>query len=546
MKLSKVLSLLLVIVMVFTIACAEVQSPAHVEELIIGTCSSMEPCSMMAEGGVFGHMNYTGFCAGTFLTRDENLQIQPYIMTDWEVSEDSKEMLCTFATDKGILWHDGVPLSMDDIEFTLNFCKDNDDVNYLQSVTGYEVVSDTQIRFFFETPRAYWTLCIMAIWQRVFPKHIWENIEDPENYTGDDRLIGCGTYKLTNIDMDASTFTYEAAAETFIDREITVDKVIVRSYGSQDALVMALCNGEVDAMFDYSAPIESSMLSTISNVENLNIGESSDLGNYMLEFGFKQYPTNDINFRKAVSKALNYPLLAALLTGEDGQVAGTGILPPSALGFDASLPMNEQDVESAKAILDEAGFVDADGDGFRETPDGEAMDIMISPCVHVFASTALLEPMLTRAAEIIQANLKDIGIKTTIDEECIRNRDYSRQLRKDGTYELLLIRPSMGINLARTAYSLILDDEVSGIAYGSCLEPDISEVYLSLMSATNAEEYNAAVEKLQNMNNDNVYGIGLGWGKCYFPYRTDKYDGWINGSSWGAVNSQTWYNLYTK
>ena len=45
---------------------------------------------------------------------------------------------------------------------------------------------------------------------------------------------------------------YEAVGETYMGRALTVRSVTVRSYDSQDALVMALRTGEVDAMYDYT------------------------------------------------------------------------------------------------------------------------------------------------------------------------------------------------------------------------------------------------------------------------------------------------------
>ena len=59
---------------------------------------------------------------------------------------------------------------------------------------------------------------------------------------------------------------YEAVGETYMGRALTVRSVTVRSYDSQDALVMALRTGEVDAMYDYSNPISPTMLPSISGV----------------------------------------------------------------------------------------------------------------------------------------------------------------------------------------------------------------------------------------------------------------------------------------
>ena len=52
--------------------------------------------------------------------------------------------------------------------------------------------------------------------------------------------------------------------------------------------------------------------------------------------------------------------------------------------------------------------------------------------------------------------------------------------------------------------------------------------------------------KLQAVNAEQVVGIALCWDKAYFPYRTDKYEGWVNFPGFGVINNQTWYTLHTR
>ena len=43
---------------------------------------------------------------------------------------------------------------------------------------------------------------------------------------------------------------------------------------------------------------------------------------------------------------------------------------------------------------------------------------------------------------------------------------------------------------------------------------------------------------------EEVIGIALCWDTAYYPYRTDKYEGWTNFPGWGVINCETWYNLH--
>ena len=183
-------------------------------------------------------------------------------------------------------------------------------------------------------------------------------------------------------------------------RALTVRSVTVRSYDSQDALVMALRTGEVDAMYDYSNPISPTMLPSISGVDGVDPGKGMNMGLFEILFGFQKQPTDDLEFRRAVRYALNYELLATTIGGEDGQVPGEGIISPAGIGYDDSLPKLVQDQEQAKAILEAAGYVDTDGDGWRERPDGTPMDVLVTPQYN-----ATKAALYQRIAEIIVTNL---------------------------------------------------------------------------------------------------------------------------------------------
>ncbi|MFQ7453907.1 MAG: hypothetical protein ACLRNQ_23825 [Flavonifractor plautii] len=52
-------------------------SAGVVEELKIGICKEVTPRTLASESGSFGRMNYNAFCAGTWLVRDENNEMQP-------------------------------------------------------------------------------------------------------------------------------------------------------------------------------------------------------------------------------------------------------------------------------------------------------------------------------------------------------------------------------------------------------------------------------------------------------------------------------------
>ena len=547
----KLLSALLALTMVacFTVTSAtnvvmaaetkEESNQKHVEVLRIGTTRAADAFNIMTEDGSYGKMNYNSFCAAPFIQRGADGALEPFIMTDWEISDDQTEVLATFATDQGITWHDGTPLTIDDIIFTFEYLINVKQSGYINGMTSVEKVDDKTLKLHFDGPVAFGVLSSMAKFTYVYPKHIWENVEDYQTYTGEDARIGCGPYKVSNVDEEAQVVTYEKAADTYMGREITVDKVELRTYDSHDSLVMAIKNGELDAMYDYSNSLDASMQPSLVDVEGMDPGMSTNTGNFQLVFGFNEEPTKDLAFRQAVSKALDYKLLATSIGGKDGEIASTGIISPVVQGFDAELPKNEQDVEAAKEILEEAGYEDTDGDGMRELPNGEPMDVLVTPQYNDTRAA-----LYGRISEIIIQNLGDIGVKATLDEKSVRNQDYCTEFRKSGKYELYVGYTSPGVATFDSAFMYMVPNPNN--PWGTCTIEEFNETYKKMTGAGSQEEYNEHIKTLQKMAAENVIGIGLCWDKAYFPYRTDKIEGWVNFPGFGAINAETWYSLHEK
>ena len=481
---KRLASLLLAGVLLLTAACSS-QAPTEtqtgvdetdpaqtqaassvVEELRIGTTASIDGTNVMTENGIFGKLNYNAVVTAPFVVTDENGEVQPYFMTDWTLSEDMNTITASFATDQGITWHDGEPVTMDDVVFTFQYLIDRQS-SYCSGLVGVEAVDDTTAVLTLTDGKGFTMLNSMANFVTLRPEHVWSKVEgEYAEYTGEDAAIGCGPYRLTDVDQEAQIMTLEAVGDTYMGQELTVQKLVVRTYDSHDALVMALRNGEVDAMYDYSNSLNATMVDSITGIEALAPGMSDNPGNYQLVFGFNKQPTDDLIFRQAVRAALDYELLRVTIGGENGQIPHTGIIAPPNKGFDDSLPQLEQDVDEANALLDQGGYLDVNGDGWREMPDGSEMNVLITPQYNQTRQALYL-----RIAEVLQANLAEIGVQTTLDDESVRNSDHATEVRKQGTYELYIGYTSPGVAMYDTAFMYMIGNNGNN-PWGTCLIPE--------------------------------------------------------------------------
>ena len=110
-------------------------------------------------------------------------------------------------------------------------------------------------------------------------------------------------------------------------------------------------------------------------------------------------------------------------------------------------------MDEANALLDEGGYVDADGDGWRDMPDGSELNVLITPQYNKTRQALYL-----RIAEVLKTNLEAVGVQTTMDEESVRNSDHATEVRKQGTYELYIGYTSPGVAMYDTAFMYMIGD----------------------------------------------------------------------------------------
>ncbi|MFQ7453904.1 MAG: ABC transporter substrate-binding protein [Flavonifractor plautii] len=511
-------------------------SVAYVEELRIGTTAAIDGANVMTENGIFGKLNYNAVVTAPFVVTDENGKVQPFFMTGWELSGDLNTITATFATDQGLTWHDGEPVTMDDVVFTFQYLIDRKS-SYCSGLTGVEAVNETTATLTLTDGKAFTMLNSMANFVTLRPEHVWSKVEgEYAEYTGEDAAIGCGPYKLTGVDEEAQSMTLEAVSDTYMGQELTVRKLTVRTYDSHDALVMALRSGEVDAMYDYSNSLNATMVDSITGVEGLDPGMSDNPGNYQLVFGFNEQPTDDLIFRKAVRAALDYESLRVTIGGEDGQIPHAGIVAPPIRALTARCPSwlrtwTKPTPCWMRAVM---WMLTATAGGI--CPTASELNVLITPQYNKTRQALYL-----RIAEVLKTNLEAVGVQTTMDEESVRNSDHATEVRKQGTYELYIGYTSPGVAMYDTAFMYMIGDNDNN-RWGTCLLPEFVAAYEAKKTVSSYEAYNAAMKELQALADEQVVGLALCWDKAYFPYRTDHYEGWTNFPGWGVINYKTWFS----
>ena len=210
--------------------------------------------------------------------------------------------------------------------------------------------------------------------------------------------------------------------EYYWDGEVPLDKVTLKCIDDQTTRSMALQTDEVQIVY---------------NLKTENLADFEDSGEYNIQqleslrstyaFMNQNGVLGDKALRQAVIRGLDKETYCDTLL-EGGATAGKAPVPPTLdFGFDELKDENAYDPDGAKALLEEAGYKDTDGDGFVETPSGEKLELNFV----IYTSREELNVY----AQAAQASLKDIGINVklnTVSYETLLD------MRDSGEFDMLI------------------------------------------------------------------------------------------------------------
>ena len=210
--------------------------------------------------------------------------------------------------------------------------------------------------------------------------------------------------------------------EYYWNGEVPLDKVTLKCVDDQTTRSMALQMGEIDIAYN----LKTENLVEFEGNDDIEVQELESLRS-TYAFMNQNGPLGDITLRQALLRGLDKETYCSnLLSG--GATAGKAPVPPTLdFGFDELKDENSYDPESAKALLAEGGYVDVDGDGFVEMPDGSKLELEFV----IYTS----REELGIYAQAAQSSLKEIGINVklnTVSYETLLD------MRDSGQYDLLI------------------------------------------------------------------------------------------------------------
>lgn len=238
-------------------------------------------------------------------------------------------------------------------------------------------------------------------------------IVDVDSGVADKIVVGTGAYRAvkvtdTQIDLVANENYWGAVKPK-------LDKIIVKSITDGDTLTMAMQNGELDAV----QGLPYSSLKLFGDGYKISQADTSRV--YQIAFNFKTPALQDVNVRRAISMAIDKENFCKVLLDGNGTPA-IGAFPANLTFGGDKVHATTYDLDGAKKLLADAGWIDTDGDGYIDK-DGKILEL------NYLTYTSRQElPLL---AESAQASLKKIGVKVNVNAT-----DNYKTFLKNGDYDL--------------------------------------------------------------------------------------------------------------
>ena len=364
------------------------------------------------------------------LKYDKNLDIEGELAESWQVSADQKTI--TFKLKPNLKWADGKPLTSADVLWTWQAVIDEK--------TGSPYASDYQLVKKAETPdpltfsvtyqQAYAPALDSWSGLQILPKHLLQG-QDLHTTAFARRPVGSSYYKLDswthgeNIKLSRNTSSVLGPAQ--------IDKLVTRIIPDSSAQFLELMADNIDSMS--LDPIKYARIIPARPELKQKLALYKELGSGYTYMGFnlKHKPFDDVRVRHAINYAIDKQEII------DGVYLGLGIdiaspYKPGTRWSNPNLKSYAYDPKKARALLKEAGFVDADGDGFLER-DGKPFS---------FEIITNQNKEREKTAVLIQRRLKDVGIDVQI--RAIEWASFISRFIKTGDFDVVVLGWGLGLD----------------------------------------------------------------------------------------------------
>ncbi len=395
----------------------------------------------------------------------------PDLAKDYEVSSDLKTY--TFHLKEGVKWHDGQPVTADDVVFTMSAIQNSEYGSPLiKAFSGVivEKVDDSTVKFHLQEPYLGFKQILTV---GILPERVWASISPSAALLAEKNLkpIGSGSFKFKSFTRDRNgdikSYILERNEDVY-GKKPYLDRVIFKFYPNSAEAEAALAGGEVDGINFLSAK-------GVSKKQNI-VYYSLNLPQYTAIF-FNLKSGNVVLGDKLVRQALAYATNKDKILKE--VLGGTGLIlqgpiPRGFVGYNSEAKKYDFDLVTAGATLNKAGWEKSKEDNLRRK-NNTVLEITLA---------VIDQGEQYHLAEILRNDWEVLGIKVNL--RTVPASQVQKAVIKPRLYDALV-------------YGAILGPESDLLPYWHSSQIDDPGLNLSGFSNALADKYLEEIRKTNNL-----------------------------------------------
>jgi peptide/nickel transport system substrate-binding protein len=307
---------------------------------------SLEPPLLQS----LGALGYSHIAGEQLVFADKNAVLRPRLATSWKTSRGGRRW--TFQIRQGVKFHDGTPMTVDDVVTTFKrlLGPDSQAQSSLKGVIGsVKKVGSKAVQFDLESPNGLFPYLTgqMTYQAVILPKSykMPSDLSKPGEWT--QHMNGTGPFKL-KANRGAAGLSF-VANDQYWGGKPAIDNLEIQILEDQ-ARVTALQSGQIDLAQQISYQGAQQLVRAGKTVLPIKAANHR-----LLNMNVNKAPFNDVRVRQAIALALNRPDLASGLWGKYGHVGNDSPMWPGYPYTSHSVPQRHQDLAKARALLKAAG-----------------------------------------------------------------------------------------------------------------------------------------------------------------------------------------------
>jgi len=469
--------------------------PAHggeIREGIVGLPRSINPVLAFTDiDKDLSELVYSG------LMKYNDGKLIPDLAKKYTISENG--LIYTFTLKDDLRFHDGIPLTADDIEYTIQKIQDST-VNSPRRVDWTNIlikkISPTEIQFTLKQP---YTPFLSNTTLGILPKHIWSKVSSDQFVYSSYNIepIGSGPYKLDSIKRDKGgipEYYIFSSFGRYHKKEAYISTLYTYFYPNEKSAVEAFANNIIQSIGGIS-PIEAEKIA--STTSSSVILKSSLPRIFGVFFNQNHAPIfANAEVRKALDMAVDKDLVVQKVLLGYG-TRNDSPLPKNISSIDKK---DKSDIEGAKALLKKAGW-ELGENGVLQKKDTKGTQTL------EFGISTAEAPDLKLAAEIVKEEWEKLGAKVTI--KIFEYGDLYQNIIATRRYDALLFGEFIGKDIDLYAFWHSSQRNAPGLNVSLYVNSKVDKILEDIRTTSNNKNKGEKYKDFEKIIGDDVPAVFL-------------------------------------